>query len=857
MHKLLRRVPSARLLRPAAAVASVLVFGAALWVIHRSVAELSLHDVARALGAMAGSDVALALLLSFGSYAALTGFDVLGLRFVGSPLPYRQVALASFMAQAIAHTAGFAALTATSIRFRLYSDAGVKAVDVARVAVFCAASFGLGAAAVIAGAALSQTHHVAEALRLPAVAVKVCGLLAAGVLAAYAALTLTHPRIRLGGWSLSLPGWRTTLGQAALAVLDLTLAAGALYVLMPSGAEGSFPAFLGLYTIAITAGVLSHVPGGVGVFEGIMLLFFPQLPTADLLGAVLVYRLVYNLLPLVLAVGLLGVYEVADRLTTLRAVLRRAGGLAERIAPSAFATLAMVGGLVLLASSATPAVPSRLHSLSALVPLPLMELSAMVASLVGVLLLLLARALFRRVDGAWVAGVGLASAGAVASLMKGWDYEEAALMAVIALLLASARRAFYRKASLRAQRFTTGWAAAVAVVVLGVLWLGWFSFKHAEYSTQMWWQFARDAEAPRALRATVLALLAAVVVMAARLLSPAPPVPRRPSPEELAEAGGLARASPSTEAQLVYLGDKHLLWAPERAAFLMYGRASKSLVAMGGPVGRSEAWPDLVWSFRELCDQHGRWPVFYQVRAEELPLYLELGLGLVKLGEEALVPLADFCLHGPARAELRYLHRRAARDGAFFELLPAGSASRIAAELQAVSEAWLKIKRTREKRFSLGRFDLAYLDRFPLALVRRQGTLVAFANVWLGGGRSEMAIDLMRQGPQAGYGTMDYLFIELMLWGKAKGYRSFSLGLAPLSGLRDNPLAPLWTRVGTFIFNNGEGLYNFQGLRRYKEKFAPQWRPRFMAAPGGLALPQVAVDVANLISGGVIGLVGK
>ncbi len=857
MRSLLRRASSARLLRPAAALTSVVVFCVALWVIHRSVTQLSLHDVARALHAVAWSDATIAFLLSFGSYVALTGFNVLGLRFVGSPLPYRQVALASFMAQAIAHTAGFAALTATSIRFRLYSDAGVKAVDVGRVAVFCATSFGLGATAVIAVAALSQTQHVADALRLPAVLVKLCGLLAAGALVVYAAVTAMRPQVRVRGWSLTLPSWRTTLGQAALAVLDLTLAAGALYVLMPNGAEGSFPSFLGLYTIAITAGVLSHVPGGVGVFEGMILLFFPQLSTADLLGGVLVYRLVYNLLPLVLAVGFLGVYEVADRLTTLRAVLRRAGGLAERIAPSAFATLAMVGGLVLLASSATPAVPSRLHLLSALVPLPLMELSAMVASLVGVFLLLLARALFRRVDGAWVAGVGLASAGAVASLMKGWDYEEATLMAVTALLLALTRRAFYRKASMRAQRFTAGWAAAVTVVVLGVLWLGWFSFKHAEYSTQMWWQFAHDAEAPRALRATMLALVVAVVAMASRLLSPAPPSPRWPGPEEIEKAGGLARGAQCTEAQLVYLGDKHLLWSEDRTAFLMYGRASKSLVVMGDPVGRAEAWPDLVWSFRELCDQHGRWPVFYHVRAETLPLYLELGLGFVKLGEEALVPLAGFGLDGSARAESPLPTPQSHAQRGYLRAASGRLRLSLAGRLQAVSDAWLTLKRTREKRFSLGRFDLAYLDRFPVAVVRRRERIVAFANVWLGGERSEMAIDLMRQGPEAGYGTMDYLFIELMLWGKSNGYQTFSLGLAPLSGFRDNPLAPLWTRVGAFIFNNGEGLYNFQGLRRYKEKFAPLWRPRFMAGPGGLALPQVAVDVANLVSGGIIGLVSK
>ena len=109
----------------------------------------------------------------------------------------------------------------------------------------------------------------------------------------------------------------------------------------------------------------------------------------------------------------------------------------------------------------------------------------------------------------------------------------------------------------------------------------------------------------------------------------------------------------------------------------------------------------------------------------------------------------------------------------------------------------------------------------------------------------------MRYLASAPGGVMDYLFINLMDWGKNNGYRRFSLGMAPFSGLEARSLAPVWNKFGAFLFSHGENFYNFQGLRQYKDKFDPVWTPRYLAAPGGLALPLVLKDISALISGGV------
>src|SRR3546814_452242 len=298
-------------------------------------------------------------------------------------------------------------------------------------------------------------------------------------------------------------------------------------------------------------------------------------------------------------------------------------------------------------------------------------------------------------------------------------------------------------------------------------------------------------------------------------------------------------------ASLALLGDKKLLVSMRRNAFLMFSVAGRSWVSGRVPVGVKEEWRELSWRFRELSDRHDGRTAFHEISATDLPLYLDLGLTLLKLGEEARVPLETFSLEGAGRKELRRVHRRVTGEGCTFEIVPLESVPALLPELKTVSDAWLREKHVREKRFSIGWFNPAYISRFPAAVVRKEGSVLAFANIWQGGGKHEISIDLMRHLPKAPRGVIDFLFIELMLWGKTQGYGWFNLGMAPLSGLEDRALAPTWNRLGTYIFRHGEHFYNFQGLRRYKEKFDPVWEPRYLAAPGGIGLPRILIDTRS------------
>lgn len=835
----------------------VALFGVAVWILHHELSSFRYADLAREIRALASGRIALALGLTALSYTALTGYDGLALRYVGHPLPHRRVAFASFVGYAVSHTLGFPLLTGAPLRFRLYSRWGVPALDIARIVAFYTTTFWLGLLAVGGVAFLLDPLATPAFLHAPVATLRPVGGLMLLLLGGYLASSLAHRReLRVRGVQVVIPEPRLALAQVALASLDWLLATGVLYALLPRGVL-SYPAFVTVFVLAQVAGLVSHVPGGLGVFESVLLLFLtPGVEAPELVGILVVYRAIYYLVPLTVAALSLAVFEAR----ALRSRFAPAAPVAEWVAslvPQTMAALVFLGGVILLVSGATPASGGRLAWLDRLLPLAVIELSHLLASVAGVGLLLLARGLQLRLNAAFHVAAALLASGIVFSLFKGLDYEEAIALAVVLVGLWLSRREFYRPAALLSERFTPGWLAAVLVVLGASAWLGFFAYRHVEYSSALWWRFAPQADAPRFLRATVAAVVVLGAVGLARLLRPARPAAVLPGPAELERAAAIVERGPRAEGNLALLGDKALLFADGGEGFLMYGVKGRCWVSMGDPVGPPAVQCELAWRFRELCDEHAAWTVFYQVAPPSLPVYLDMGLTLFKLGEEARVPLEGFSLEGGGRKGLRYTLHHAERDGARFEVAPSSAVPALLSELRAVSDAWLARKRTAEKRFSLGRFDEAYLARFPVALVRREGRVVGFANLWTAGSGTELSVDLMRYGDEAPAGVMDYLFVKLMLWGREQGYRWFSLGMAPLAGFEARRHAPLWNRLGGLLFRHGEHFYNFQGLRQYKEKFDPVWEPRYLASPGGLALPRVLTQVSALISGGLRGVVAR
>jgi phosphatidylglycerol lysyltransferase len=825
------------------------LFGAALFVLRRELQAVSLHEIAGDVLATPPSGLLLALALTALNYAILTGYDFLAFASIGRRLPWRRIVLASFLAYAIANNVGFAALSGASVRYRFYTRWGVTAADLSRIVLAYTTTFWLGLL-LLGGISLAFTP-LPDALAIPRGVAIPAGIGLALSALAYVVLTAARRApLTIGGFELPLPRPAIAVAQVVVSSLDWVLAAAVLYAVLPTGGPG-FLQLLGAFALAQLLGLASHVPGGIGVFDGtIVLLLRPWMESGAVLPALIVYRAVYYLTPLSLAVVVL----VADELRQRRAQAARMGALlgrlTDQLTPPLLAFFTFLSGVVLLLSGATPSAAHRLALLDRVLPLGVIDVSHFLGSILGAMLLLLSQGLARRLDAAYGFAVAAMALGIGASLLKGVDYEEAAILAVVLVMLWRARPAFDRRAAFFDTRFSLGWGLAVIGAMGAALWLGEFSFRHVEYSNQLWWQFELHGEASRSLRASVGAVIFLLLFAAARLVARAPHEVIEPSPGDLETAAAIIATQSSAQPNLVFLRDKGVLFNEDRTGFVMYGVQGRTWVALGDPVGPPEKTAGLIRLFLERCDDFGGIPVFYEVSKHQLHRYADFGLAFVKLGEDARVDLAALTFEGGKAARVRQALRYLEKHGAAFRIVDRSAVADTIPQLRIVSDEWLREKASAEKGFSLGFFDAEYLSRFRLAVVERGGEIVAFANLWATEDRCELAADLMRFRGDAPKETMEALFVHLMQWGKAEGYRWFGLGMAPLSGFERSPMAPLWNRLGAFIFEHVDGLYNFRGLRAFKEKFHPVWEPRYLVYRGGLRLPQILADVSALIAGG-------
>ncbi len=307
----------------------------------------------------------------------------------------------------------------------------------------------------------------------------------------------------------------------------------------------------------------------------------------------------------------------------------------------------------------------------------------------------------------------------------------------------------------------------------------------------------------------------------------------------------LAQPASDPTAWLALQHDKALL-ADVYGNFIPFTEQSGHQIALRGALGANALRPDresaLLSAFLARAKSTRAVPVFYQANAATLAAVNLAALNngrkrpfvAYKLGEEALLALADFDLAAPAYSGIRYSVRKAEKAGMRFEFCAKANAE-LLAQCAAISQEWLRARGAREKGFSLGRFYPPALLDMPMALVYLGDAMVAFANVLPSGDCSVLAVDLMRHSDLAPRGAMDLLFAKLILWAKVQGFQDFSFGMSPLKDVATltdrHTHRGSWPKLARLLDRKGERFYNFRGLRAFKEKWHPNWTPRYMLVP--------------------------
>ncbi|GAB6991163.1 bifunctional lysylphosphatidylglycerol flippase/synthetase MprF [Paenibacillus pini] len=856
------RIKAIRLIIPIAVIALV------YWEGQRELKQINLNRTFHELRKLPISAVVDIFLFSLFSIAVMSLYDYMIGRHFRLKVKFWSTFRYAWIANTFNNIIGFAGLTGAGLRTLLYKKSGVSPILMASAVVFLSPIIITGLSILSWGilVGLFPTGGLLQEHRWLIIAV--------WGMALYLPLFILMQRSRLfAKWFNKGEGrtpW-TTVGISLTASFLEWACAGVTFWLIANSVlhDISFREIIGMYAVSAIAGILSMAPGGIGAFDLTVLLGLEQLgvPAERAMAVLVLFRVFYYIIPWLIGL-ILSAIEIgtpqskppSDKdgvlmdlpLTWWQKIWRWPDQFRflSDLGVWALGKLVLISGVILLLSAATPGLLYRLRLTEELLSMPIMRISHLLSVMIGFMLIILSRGISLRIRRAQIWTMVLLLAGAIFTFTKAFDFEEAIFLLIVAIMLWISRARFYRVAAPIEIRNMLIWYGVSAVIAFAYYWIGshvhygWF--RHLPTAERMQWMLG-----PKPYAITALIGLAGAWVLLTMLLvlRPNRKVAVSATPEELNKLRSfLEQHEGNLLTHLLFTGDKSLYWAQENQVVIPYARARDKLVVLGDPIGPIQFVPEAIAEFIKMADEYAMSAVFYQATPAYLPLYHEQGYRFFKLGEEALVHLDEFTTSGKKNTDLRTVRNRFEREGYTFEMVDAPFSSELMEELHSISEGWLNGRR--EKGFSLGWFDPTYIQQAPVAILRNAASQVmAFATMAPGydGGRT-MSIDLMRYQTDSPNGLMDYLFVQLIEWSKANGYTIFNIGNAPLSSVGDNSNALREEKLANLVFQYGGHWYGFKGLRRYKEKFHPEWEPRFLAYPVWVSLPVLTVDLVRLVS---------
>ena len=621
----------------------------------------------------------------------------------------------------------------------------------------------------------------------------------------------------------------------------------------------SLPILIAGYAMTMLFWIVSPTSNGIGIVDGLMPIMLVSLgvPIASATIISLSYRGISFWLPMVVGFVLLRRLRIFSQ-----AEHHIAGDGQVRLAVLATGLM----GVVNLISGVMPAARDRLDLLLQFLPLEVERGSRLTSVLAGFALILLAQALWRRKRVAWWLTQAVLIYTMGAHLFKGLDYEEAALAGLLVFYLWTQRSHFQALSDPPSiwQGVRTLVIASLFTLTYGVR--GFYLLdRHFEQ------QFNLDA----ALRQTLVMFIeffdpglqpltgfgryfadsiyligfvtfgyALVQILRPVLLRSVSDAATRARAQKVVEQFGHSSLARFT----LFPGKAH--WISPGGSVIAYSVRGRVALALGDPIGPAGDIADGIAGFLAFC-RHNDWQTaFYQTSEDYLDGYRAVGLIPVCIGHEGIVDLRAFSLSGGSNKTIRANINKLGRIGYRAQMHKPFLPYSLMLQLRAISDEWLAMMHGRELRFSMGRFDEEYVQNsLVMAVHGVDDSIVAFANLVPEYQRNEIAVDLMRRQTQVENGTMDFLFVSLFGWAKEAGYDTFNLGLSALSGVGDAQDDPALERALHYVYEHVNQFYNFKGLHDFKEKYRPEWSPRYLIFPGYASLPAVGLALQSAMTG--------
>lgn len=487
------------------------IFLLAIWLLYHKLKAYSIAEIRESIQQIPWLHLILSFFLMIINYIILVGYDWLALKAIHKSLPLAKVGLVSFIGQAVSYNFG-ALLGGTTVRYRFYTTWGFSLVEIVRLVLMLAVTFWVGALGLSGIVFIIAPPHIPDAIfaSMPIKDIRILGIILATIAFSYLAICLSIRKpLVIFGKEFVFPAPQIAIAQCIVAGIDLIAAAACMFVLLPETSGVRFIDFLPGYLLAQVAVVLTHIPGGVGIFELVILELTHTPQEQAVFAAVLVFRLIYYIIPLLGAAVLLAIYEARQN----RDMLHNAGRWLSALSHSIAAYLTFIGGLIMLVSATLPTVFSKMPEIMLAWPKSLLGMGHLVCALSGAALLFVAFGLERRQSRAFNLTVILFCFGIGGALLKGFSWQVAIMEAVILMAIWTARKRFYRNSFFLRERIPFYWLLACAIVLAFVFMLGWFIY-HPVWDRAATWGFDRPFNASR----TLLAYGAIVVMLAAAWL---------------------------------------------------------------------------------------------------------------------------------------------------------------------------------------------------------------------------------------------------------------------------------------------------------------------------------------------------
>jgi phosphatidylglycerol lysyltransferase len=530
------------------------------------------------------------------------------------------------------------------------------------------------------------------------------------------------------------------------------------------------------------------------------------------------------------------------------------------------AALTLLTGIINLTSGIQPALMSRIALIEPFIPLEVRHGSRITSVLAGFGLILLAGNLWRRKRTAWVLAVALLLVSIITHLIKGLDFEEASLGAGALILLLILNNSFHAstdRPSLKqgvivlaaALAFTLVYGAAGFYLLDRHYQVTYSLLDALRQTIVMFSSFYNPGLEPltgfgRYFAGSIyiigLGTISFAIIMLIR-----PVLVRLPAtPEEKTRAETLiSKYGRTALARACLFEDKSYYFGPDETV-TTYAASKRGAIILGDPIGPEDKTLTAIKGFRDLCGKNDWTPAYASTLPDHLDAYRAAGYESICIGYEAIVPLKDFTLEGSQNKDLRYSVNRMEKSGYQAEVHAPPLDARLIRSLRVISDAWLTSQHGGEMGFSNGWFNDDYIRNSHVIVVHGpEKRPTAFANLVPEYQKNEISVDLMRHIEKVEYGTMDFLFVKMLLWAKEQGYESFSLGLSAVVGVGEKPEDPRLEKSLHTLAEYVSRFYNFRGLHAFKEKFHPRWEPRYLVYPGTASLPLVLSTLLRVHAG--------